>query len=404
MEVVHINTSDSGSGGAIAASRLHYGLLKKGVDSRLLVGSAKTTDDEVTTIPRHSPNKLAFQLSWRLGLNYLHITDTFGLKNHPWIQDAQVLNFHNLHGGYFNYLAIPKITQDTPAVWTLHDMWSFTGHCVYSFDCDRWKHGCGDCPYPETYPAIQKDTTRLTLKLKDWIYSHSNLVIVTLSKWLTEQAQNSILNRFPIHHIPNGIDTDVYCPLDVELCRKVLGLPLDKKILMFGAQSLNDSRKGGDLLFQTLRDLPESLKKEVILLTIGASSENLIKELGIQSMNLGYVEGDRLKVIAYSAADLFVFPTRADNLPLVLQESMACATPVVSFNVGGVPDLIRPEVTGYLAQPENVNDLRNGITELLDNPQKRLIMAQNARAIILKEYGLDLQSQRYINLYAQIQK
>ncbi len=120
------------------------------------------------------------------------------------------------------------------------------------------------------------------------------------------------------------------------------------------------------------------------------------------NLNLGYISSDRLKSIAYSAADLFIFPTRADNLPLVLQESLACGTPIVSFKIGGVPDIVRPGLTGYLAQPEDTQDFSNGIVQLLEDHEQRDRMAKNCRAIALEEYPLELQAQRYLELYRQV--
>jgi len=402
MKILHVNQSDISGGAAIAGYRLHQGLLAQGIDSRLLVGTAKTNCDRVQVISRkHRLENQILRLTGKLGLNYLQIVSSFDIPRHPFYKDADLLNFHNLHTGYFNYLAIPNITTRKPAVFTLHDMWSFTGHCAYSYDCDRWKTGCGNCPYPDTYPSVRRDNTWLEWKLKDWVYSRSNLTIVTLSNWLTEQAQQSILNRFPIHHIPNGIDTEAYQPLDRELCRSVLGIPTGKKVLLFAAESLEDTRKGGDLLLKALTSLPNSLKAEAVLLTLGHGGEAIAKTIGMQTLDLGYVSSDRLKSIAYSAADLFLFPTRADNLPLVLQESMACGTPMVSFKVGGVPDLVRPGTTGYLAKPENAEDFCHGIVQLLEDRNLRNYMSQQCRAIALTEYSLKLQAQRYVELYSQ---
>jgi glycosyltransferase involved in cell wall biosynthesis len=404
MNVLHINQSDIGGGAAIAGYRLHQGLLAQGVDSRLVVGQAKTSSDRVASVPL--PSKLERHLLARitqpLGFNYVHLLQPFSLRQHPFYVGADILNFHNLHTGYFNYLAIPALTKHKPAIFTLHDMWSFTGHCAYSYDCDRWQTGCGRCPYPDTYPAIRRDNTHLEWKLKDWVYNRSNLTIVCPSRWLTEQAQHSLLNRFPIHHIPYGIDIQAYQPLNSEQCRSVLGIPSGKSVLMMGAENLNDTRKGGHLLLQALQSLPDSLKANCLLLILGNGGEALAEAVGIASLNLGYVGSDRLKAIAYSAADLFLFPTRADNLPLVLQESMACGTPMVSFKIGGVPDLVRPGITGYLAAPEDVNDFRNGIVQLLEDPSSREQMALNCRQIAVTEYPLELQAQRYVTLYHQV--
>jgi glycosyltransferase involved in cell wall biosynthesis len=403
MKILHINQSDISGGAAIAGYRLHQGLLAQEIDSKMLVGNVKTDSDRIETVPRKTriENQL-YRFTRYSGLNDINLFSSFDIPNHKFYQDADILNFHNLHTGYFNYLAITKLTKTKPAIFTLHDMWSFTGHCAYSYDCDRWKIGCGSCPYPDIYPAIRRDSTRIEWKLKNWIYSKSNLTIITLSHWLTEQAKASMLSRFPIHHIPNGIDTNAYQPLDRHLCKVVLGIPQNKRVLLFGADSLKDKRKGGDLLFNALQQLPQSLRSEILLMTFGNGSEAITTELGIPTFNLGYISSDRLKSIAYSAADLFLFPTRADNLPLVLQESMACGTPMVSFDIGGVPDLVRPMVTGYLAKTEDAKDFCNGIVKLLEDDQLRQTMSDNCRAIALAEYSLKLQSERYIKLYKEI--
>ena len=404
MNILHINRSDISGGAAIAGYRLHQGLLAQGIDSRLLVGTIKTSSDRVAnTYSRKYPlERPLLSLTSRLSLHYLNLLNTFDIPKHTFFQSADVLNFHCLHNYYFNYLAIPLLTKNKPAVLTLHDMWNFTGHCAYSYDCDRWKIGCGKCPYPDTYPSIQRDNTRLEWKLKNWVYSRSNLTIVTLSHWLTEQVKQSMLNRFPIHHIPNGIDTEAYQPLDPEQCRSLLGIPTGKKVLMFGAENLQDSRKGGDLLLKALSSLPSSLKAETVLLTLGNGGEAISETVGMPTVNLGYVSGDRVKAIAYSAADLFIFPTRADNLPLMLQESMACGTPMVSCKIGGVPDLVRPGRTGYLAVPEDAEDFANGIVQLLEDNSLRDRLGKNCRAIAVEEYSLELQVKRYIELYRQI--
>ena len=403
MKILHINQSDISGGAAIAGYRLHQGLLAQGIDSKLLVGNVKTDDPHVAAVLRNPriENQLN-RISYRLGLNYINLLSSFAIPNHQFYQEADILNFHNLHTGYFNYLAIPKLTKSKPAVFTLHDMWSFTGHCAYSYDCDKWKTGCGKCLYPDTYPAIKLDNTRLEWKLKNWVYSNSNITIVSPNRWLTEQAKNSMLNRFPIHHIPNGIDTNSYQPLDKLLCKEILGISKYKKVLLFGAESLKDSRKGGDLLVKSLQILPESLKSETIILTLGNGGESITSDLGMQVISLGYISSDRLKSLAFSAADLFIFPTRADNLPLVLQESMACGTPMVSFDIGGVSDLVRHNITGYLAKSEDTQDFSNSIVKLLEDDQLRQTMNENCRAIAISEYALELQAKRYVELYKNI--
>lgn len=403
MKILHFNQSDILGGASIAGYRLHQGLLRNGIDSKLLLGNVATEDERVALMPRFQKlEDLISRINYRLGLNFIHHIGSFKTLDHDFFQNADVLNFHNLHSTPFSYLAIPALTKNKPAVFTLHDMWSFTGHCAYSYDCGRWQIGCGQCPYPQAYPPIQRDSTHLEWMLKSWVYNHSNLFIVAPSDWLVKQSQCSMLKRFPIYHIPHGVETDLYQPLDPVQCRSVLGIPLNKYVLMFGAEKLGDLRKGADLLLQVIQGLPKNLKSEVVLLTLGQSGKALANTAEMEVLNLGYIGGDRMKAIAFSAADLFLFPTRADNLPLVLQESMACGTPIVSFRVGGVSELVRPGVTGYLADAENVEEFRQGLIDLLEAPELRAQMSQNCRNIALEEYTLDLQTQRYIELYNHI--
>jgi len=344
----------------------------------------------------------------RLGLNGVHCLSTFGIRKHPAFLEADVLNFHCLHDGYFNYLALPRLTRSKPAVLTLHDMWPLTGHCSYSYDCERWKTGCGNCPYPHRAPAIRRDGTHWEWKLKKWAYARSRIAVAAPSKWLIDQARKSLLNRFPIHHIPYGVDTDVFHPRDREESRKAFGIPPGRKVLMFAARSMgkvddDGYRKGNDLLVAALQGLPSALKAQTTLLLLGAGGTGFGETVGVPSIGLGYVSDERIKAVAYAAADLFIFPTRADNLPLVLMESLASGTPMVSFKVGGVPDLVRPGITGFLAEPENVTDLRDGIVHLLSDPALTAMRVRCAEIARL-EYSHALQTQRYLHVFAGLQR
>src|SRR5262249_28258762 len=156
-----------------------------------------------------------------------------------------------------------------------------------------------------------------------------------------KQAKHSMLSHFSIHHIPHGIDTEVYKPLDPEWCRVQLGIPSGKKVLLFAVDDLKRYLKGGDLLVRALRSLPVSLRNGIVLVLLGNGGEAIAKTVDMPTLDLGYISDDRRKVICYSAADLLAHPTRADNLPLIPLESIACGTPVVSFRIGGVPDLVR---------------------------------------------------------------
>jgi glycosyltransferase involved in cell wall biosynthesis len=337
----------------------------------------------------------------RLGLNDVHCLGALRVRRLPAFQEADVVNYHGIHGQFFSYLALPTLTADKATVFTVRDMWPLTGHCAVNYDCERWRTGCGHCPYPAAPPPLPgtRDGTRLEWKLKRWVYRRSRMTVVALSRRLAAQLKESILGHLPICHIPNGVDTEAYHPLDRAMCRDALDLPAHKKVLLFAAGHLNRKNKGGELLLKALRDLPPALKKDVVLLLMGEGGEELGGAPDLDVRPLGYVGGSRLKSIVYSAADLFVLPTAGEGLPNVLLESMACGVPMVSFDVGGVPDLVRPGLTGYLAAPADGQDFRRGLLMLLEDDPGRAAMSQHCRDIAVKEYDTTLEVQRYIDLY-----
>lgn len=406
MKVLHVHDVDypATGGGAIVMHRLHIGLRKAGVESEILCRRKKLRGPESTQIPPAGRflGRLENQLrrvTSRIGLNDVHCLSTFQINRLPAYAESDLLHLHCIHGNFFNYLALPGLTADKTAVFTLHDTWPYTGHCSFNYDCDRWKTGCGRCPYPGNYPPIRRDSSALEWKLKKWAYDRAQIVLVTLSTFQTERIKHSMLCRFPVHQIPNGVDLDVYQPRDREECRRLLGIGKEKKVLMFAATALNMRNKGGDLLLRALQLLPEGLRRRTILLMLGEGGDALAEQAGIETIDLGYVFHDRLKVLAYSAADLFVQPSRAESLPLVVQESMACGTPIVAFPVGGTVDLVRPGITGYLAKVEDAADLGRGIEQLLEDDAARASMSQHCRDVALAEYSLDLQVQRHVHLY-----
>ena len=405
MKVLQLHATDAAiGGGSIAMLRLQEGMRRVGVKSRILC--LNPTDTDSVAFPRARGESRLRTVTWRLGLNDLHCLGTFKIPTLSAYVDADLLHIHCLHSGFFNYLALPLLTKSKPAVYTLHDMWPFTGHCVHSFDCDRWKSGCGKCPYPEMPNAIRRDATWWEWRLKNWSYRRSNLTFVAPSRWLYELARQSMLNHFPIHHIPHGVDTEVYRPLDREMSRAALGIPAGKKVLLYLARRMNPSHKasyikGADVLAQALRDLPASLRKDTVLLLVGEGANAFAGEVDMPTISLGFVSSDRLKAVVYSAADLFLFPSRAENFPLVLLESMACGTPSVAFRVGGVPELVRPGVTGLLAEPQDGKQFSAGVLRILEDTDLRAHLSVECRSIALKEYSLDLHIDRHVALYRQ---
>jgi len=406
MKVLQVHGKDvPDGGGAISTHRLHTGLRKAGIDSRILC--SRPTQPTSVAIPRAPrAERMLSRVTQRLGLNDVHCVGAFRIKHLPAFQEADVVNFHGIHGQFFSYLALPALTAEKPAVFTVRDMWPLTGHCAVNYDCERWRTGCGKCPYPAAPPALPsgRDGTRLEWKLKRWAYHNSRMTVVALSTRLTEQLKQSMLGHFPICHIPNGVDTEAYHPLDQAMCRTALGIAAHKKVLLFAAGHLDRKNKGGEALLRALHGLPPALQKDVVLLLMGEGGEGLAGATTLDARPVGYVGGARLKSLLYVAADLFVLPTSGEGLPNVLLESMACGTPMVSFDVGGVPDLVRPGVTGYLAASADVDDFRRGILMLLEDTAGRAAMGQHCRDIAVKEYDAAFEVQRYIELYHRVRQ
>src|ERR1043166_10135633 len=179
MNILHINHTSTSGGAAVAAMRLHRSLLAAGIGSKVLVGNLTVQDPTVFNIQRSFPwDNILQRITTPMGLNQINIVGTFRLTKSPLYDEADILHLHNLHTQYFNYLALPALTKRKPAILTLHDMWPITGHCMNSFECERWRSGCGQCPHLDTYPSVKRDATAVEWKLKRGAYHHSRLNIV----------------------------------------------------------------------------------------------------------------------------------------------------------------------------------------------------------------------------------
>ncbi|MCI0645221.1 MAG: glycosyltransferase family 4 protein [Chloroflexi bacterium] len=395
--------------------RLHQAFTRLQHTSDLLVKAHHAGDPHILTFQNIARRQSLFPLpltdkvaaisdAW-FGLPNLH-SSTRQLLQSELLQQADVVNLHNLHGRYFNYHLLPELTAYKPVIWTLHDMWAFTGHCAYSYDCQRWQNGCFRCPLlrnggrriVEPKPTLI-DRTQTIWRQKRQLYERAKPHVVTPSNWLLSLVQKSILtDAASLHCIPNGVDLEIFCPQERAMVRRKLDVPLDAKVVMFIAARVTSGRKGFAYLLEALKEVEN---EPVFLLTIG---EQVAVEDQLQHFkwrHLGHVEDEATLSQAYNAADLFVFPTLADNQPLVIIEALACGTPVVSFNVGGVPEMVRHMETGYLARYKDVGDLAGGMATLLRDDAGLLQMRQRCREVAVAEYGLALQAHRYLALYEQ---
>ena len=204
LKIVQVGFSDrDGAGGAgIALYRLHRCLIESGHQSNILSRMKSLRTDESESIPRSVTELFLRKITVPLGLNGLEGVGSFSIRKHRFYKEADILHLHGIHSGYFNYMALPRLTQGKPTVWSQHDIWGITGHCTFSYDCQRWKTGCGHCPYPNHYPAIKRDATAIEWKLKKRTYGRSKIHIVVPSKWFLGLLKDSLFSVFQTHHIP----------------------------------------------------------------------------------------------------------------------------------------------------------------------------------------------------------
>ena len=393
LNVLHISESDTLGGAARAAQRLHRGLEARGHVSRMLVGRKVSSDPNVRSVKRSNAWRAADRsfggMLDSLGLQYVAYPSSFGIPRDPWFREADLLQLHNLHGSYFGFSALPGLTRRRPAVWLLHDQWALTGHVAYSLDCERWRHGCGSCPHLHDYPRLPRDTTRLLWRLKDAVYRRSRLALVVPSRWLLELVRASpLLSRFPVHRIPHGIDTEVFRPAPKAESRRRLGLPEDREIVFFAASDLTEPRKGLHLLERALHGM------EAPPLLILAGGGRAAPD--VEHRHLGHVDDDGVLAAAYAAADVVAVPSLADALNLTAVESISCGTPCVAFDRGGVTDVVRHLGTGYVAKFGDAADFARGVRAVLDEPVR---FEARCRAVAEEEFTLELQLQRYLDLY-----
>lgn len=284
-------------------------------------------------------NRINQKLAYYTGLNgcfaafstirFLHVLDRI---------KPDILHFHNLHNSYINLPMLFRYVKRNHirVIWTLHDCWSFTGHCPYFTlaGCDKWKTGCGDCPQLSIYPPSRIDTTRwLWKKKKKWFTGVEDLTIVTPSQWLAGLVNQSFLAVYPVRVINNGIDLDVFKPTKSDF-REKHGIN-QEGLLILGIAFDWGKRKGLDVFSY----LSEHLDDRYQIVLVGADA-NIDKELPKNIISIHRTHDQRELAAIYSAADVFVNPTREENFPTVNIESLACGTPVVTFATGGSPEII----------------------------------------------------------------
>jgi glycosyltransferase involved in cell wall biosynthesis len=412
LKVVHINTFDTTGGAALATYRLHKGLCRMGVDSSMLVAHRASKDP---TVIEFAPSRGFVQrFLYRLTENRIHKSrsryiptrprglEKFSDDRTPYGSDlprhlppCDVINLHWISGflDYREFFACAP--RNVPIFWRLSDMNPLTGGCHFDDGCGRYNIGCGSCP--QLGSTDSKDLSHQVWQRKLEALrtlEPERLHIIPLNHWMAETVRKSpLLGRFPMTMIPNGVDTTVFAPRDTRVARDLFGVPPNARVALFGADVVNNRRKGFQLLMKALDGLPG----DIFLLSVGQNAPQI--ETAVPHLHLGHIADDRLLSLAYNAADVYVIPSLQDNQPNTVLEAMACGTPVIGFDAGGIPDMVRPGKTGLLVPVGDIDALRKAIIELLQYTETRREMASNCRRIVMEEYTRELQVSRYAELY-----
>ena len=413
MKLLLLNTNDISGGAAIAALVSVKGSPQSGMEAEMLVQSKKSDDYSVIgpetklekSVEKLSPVldniPVSFYKYRKKSMFSPAIVPDRILKK---IKDVNpdVVHLHWITSGFIKIETLVKISK--PMIWTLHDMWAFTGGCHYNEECGKYINNCGYCPILSSNK--KNDLSSKIWKRKKKAWENLDLTIVTPSSWLGECAKkSSLFCNTRVEVIPNGINLNRFKIIDKNIARDILCLPQDKKLVLFGSLSaLSNRRKGFSLLKETFKKYFSKKNKDIELIIFGSSKPRDEESLGFKTYYLGRLNDEISLALIYSAADAMIVPSMQDNLPNTVMESLACGTPVVAFNIGGIPDMIDHQKNGYLAKSFETEDLAYGIKWVLEDANRREKLSENAREKVVKEFDIVKVAKRYTDLYKDVLK
>jgi len=428
--VLQVSTTDRGGGAEKIAWDLFTSYRALGYRARLIVGTKKSQDPDVISVPKSSnriskhiplcinrlphvayagnkldiltnPARILNQFKGHEDFDHPGTWNIFSLTPEP----VDILHCHNLLGGYFDLRALPQLSHQVPTVLTLHDAWLLGGHCAHSFNCERWRTGCGNCPDLSIYPAIWRDGTAYNWRRKAEIYKKSRLCVVTPCQWLMDKVEKSMLKPGIVASkvIPNGVDLKVFHPDDRAEARQELGLPPDANILLFAA---NGIRRNIWKDYRTLQSaLKEIAKTGAKVLCIALGEVALTRRIGDVEIRFVPYQRDPKKVARfYQAADLYLHPARADTFPTTVLEALACGAPVVASRIGGIPEQVEEGKTGYLVPVGDSKAMAGWILDLLADRELRLQMGRQAAENAAQRFGLERMVEEYLHFYEETPK
>lgn len=415
MRITHLTVWDLAGGASRAAHRLHTGLRRLGHDSKMLVQHRQSSDPNVICF--QPPDRLAIKLRRALKQRYLAaqvngmvrapggslFSDDRSPQNADVLEQVPASDILNLHwvAGFLDYQKFfRRLPANLPVIWTLHDMNAFTGGCHFDGGCGKFMQKCGACP--QLSSSDQDDLSSRSLERKRKAFSASmrdRIHLVTPSRWMQEQVKkSSLMPQWPCITIPNGLDIEVFKPRDRAAARQLLGIPPESLVILFLADWAGETRKGFSLLVEALKNFRDDSR--VHFLTVGREMPS--GDLGQRVTSIDAVTDDEKLSSIYSAADVFVLPSLQDNLPNTVLEALACGVPIVAFDSGGVPEIVKAGETGRVVPVGDVKGLGAAIAALLENSGERLKMSELGRRSAVQNYSLEIQAKRYEALYSEV--
>ncbi len=411
MNILQLSPHDHQGGASRIAWYLFDGFKQRGLQSMLAVGKKSLNEEGIIEIDQAKYQRLP--LLWKLG-KWTHILlgwENFNYPATPHIPHLgpirpDIIHAHNLQGKYFDLRLLPQLSTQFPMVLTLHDTWLLSGHCAYAVHCERWRTGCGKCPDLNAQPAVRSDSTAFNWRRKKRIYQDSVLYIATPSQWLMDQVHHSMLmpaiRKAKVIH--NGVDTRVYRPLDKQKIRHALGLPKDAFVLLYvvASKQTKSSYKDFPTIEQALNLLQQRVPVDRKIIFIGLGKSSGSETLGnLEKRFMPYLTDTQQLAMYYQAADVMLHAARADNLPNVVLEALACGTCVVATAVGGIPEEIIDGKTGFLTPAGDPETMCQKVLELLMDDQKRETMSAAAVEDVMRRFLIPRMIDEYLSFYEE---
>jgi glycosyltransferase involved in cell wall biosynthesis len=417
LKVVHLNTYDGNGGAGRACMRLNNALLEQQIDSKIIVHYKFGNDPSIKTFNTNIFKKYytAFiiifeRLLAKLYLKPLRTPFSFAwfgrsVINHPDVKNADIIHLHWVNHSFLNPKHLAQLAQlNKPIVWTFHDSNAFTGGCHVRYSCDHYQQQCGNCPLLKD--ANPNDQSHKIWLQKNEAYPKLNINVIAPSTWMEASVKgSSLMGGRPIHQIPNTLETNIFKPLNKKQAKELMGLNPDKFIFLTGFMpSRKDLHKGTQYLLDSLDLLKHRLgdnADKIELVVFGNRNTEDMPEFPFKTTFLGTVNNDETLATCYAAADAFLIPSLEDNLPYTVMESLACGTPVVAFTTGGIPDMVKHEYNGYLAEYRSAQSFADGMEWVINYLDKKNLQTQ-ARLTVMDKFGEKIIADKHIQLYQSL--